>query len=102
MYDFHSDDPDHLSFGKHEILDIVRKEESGWWAAIRSNGDQVGWIPQAFVNPLSNDMTEKLRNTRKELRGYEYNAEQLYVSPPPQLQPLHSHRDYTPRLLRVR
>ena len=80
MYDFPSDDPDHLSFCKNEILDIVKKEESGWWAAIRSDGDQIGWIPQAFVNTLSDEMAERLRRTRQECREDEYNAGQLYAS----------------------
>ena len=80
MHDFHSDDPDHLSFCKHEILDIVKKEESGWWAAVRSDGDQIGWIPQAFVNTLSDEMAERLRRTRQEFREREYNAGQLYAS----------------------
>ncbi|GLB35754.1 putative guanine nucleotide exchange factor for Ras-like GTPases; N-terminal motif containing protein [Lyophyllum shimeji] len=82
MYDFRSDDPDHLSFYKNEILDIVRQEESGWWAAIRKDKDRVGWIPQAFVERISDEMAEKLRNTRRELRAFEYQAEQLYVSAP--------------------
>jgi len=80
MHDFRSDDPDHLPFCKYEILDIVRKEESGWWAAVRSDGDQIGWIPQAFVNTLSDEMAERLRRTRQEFREREYNAGQLYTS----------------------
>ncbi|KAF5384966.1 hypothetical protein D9615_001164 [Tricholomella constricta] len=86
LYDFRSDDPDHLPFSKNEILDIVKREESGWWAAIRSETDQVGWIPQAFVERVSDEMAEKLRNTPRELRTFEYNAEQLYISAP--IQPL--------------
>ncbi|KAG5645359.1 hypothetical protein DXG03_006421 [Asterophora parasitica] len=82
MYDFRSDDPDHLSFVKNEILDIVKQEESGWWAAIRKETDQVGWIPQAFVEQLDSEMAEKLRATPRELRAFEYHAEQLYVSAP--------------------
>ncbi|KAF8079044.1 ras guanine nucleotide exchange factor domain-containing protein [Lyophyllum atratum] len=82
MHEFRSDDPDHLPFSKNEILDIVKQEESGWWAALRSDKDQIGWIPQAFVQRISDEMADKLRNTRKELRSYEYNAEQLYVSAP--------------------
>lgn len=86
MYDFRSDDSDHLSFYKNEILDIVKQEDTGWWAAIRKDGDMIGWIPQAFVTPISDEMAEKLRGTRKELRGYEYEAEQLYISAP--IQPI--------------
>jgi len=82
LFDFESHDPDHLPFSKNEILDIVKQEDSGWWAAIRPGGRQVGWVPKAFVQPLSIDMAEKLRAVREELRVYEYEAEQLYNSAP--------------------
>lgn len=80
LYDFDSSDPDHLPFQKNEILEIVQKEDSGWWAALRT--DRVGWIPSAFVQPLSDDMADVLRNVREELRIYEYHAESLYASSP--------------------
>ncbi|KAJ7024347.1 ras guanine nucleotide exchange factor domain-containing protein [Mycena alexandri] len=82
MYDFQSPDTDHLQFRKNEILDVVKQEDTGWWAAMRRGGDFIGWIPQAFVNPLSEEMTEKLWNIREELRVYEYDAEQLYNAAP--------------------
>ncbi|KAJ7269310.1 ras guanine nucleotide exchange factor domain-containing protein [Mycena haematopus] len=82
MYDFQSEDADHLEFRKNEILDVVKQEDTGWWAAMRRGGDLIGWIPQAFVNPLSDEMTEKLWNVREELRVYEYDAEQLYNAAP--------------------
>ncbi|KAJ7361302.1 ras guanine nucleotide exchange factor domain-containing protein [Mycena albidolilacea] len=82
MYDFQSDDADHLEFRKNEILDVVKQEDTGWWAAMRRGGDFIGWIPQAFVNPLTEEMTEKLWNVREELRVYEYDAEQLYNAAP--------------------
>ncbi|KAG5639548.1 hypothetical protein H0H81_012219 [Sphagnurus paluster] len=84
-----TDDPDHLPFQRNEILDIVKQEESGWWAAIRTENDQIGWIPQAFVEPIDDETADRLRHTRQDLRCYEYNAEQLYTSastdsvPPP-------------------
>ncbi|KAJ3815612.1 ras guanine nucleotide exchange factor domain-containing protein [Lentinula aff. lateritia] len=82
MHDFLSDDPTHLSFSRNEILDIFKQEESGWWAAMRRGGDTIGWIPQAFVRPLEEEMAERLLSVREELRIYEYEAEQLYVSAP--------------------
>ncbi|KAJ7492214.1 ras guanine nucleotide exchange factor domain-containing protein [Mycena latifolia] len=82
MYDFQSTDADHLAFRKNEILDVVKQEDTGWWAAMRRGGDLIGWIPQAFVNPLSEEMSEKLWNVREELRVYEYDAEQLYNAAP--------------------
>ncbi|KAJ3717263.1 ras guanine nucleotide exchange factor domain-containing protein [Lentinula guzmanii] len=82
MHDFISDDEAHLSFSKNEILDIIKQEESGWWAAMRRGGDTIAWIPQAFVKPLERKMAERLLNVREGLRIYEYEAEQLYVSAP--------------------
>ncbi|KAG6846086.1 hypothetical protein H0H87_006450 [Tephrocybe sp. NHM501043] len=79
LYDWSSDDPDHLNFTQNELLDVVRQEDSGWWAAMRSDSE-IGWIPQAYVERLSEDMVEKLRNTPKEYRCKEYNAEQLYTN----------------------
>jgi son of sevenless-like protein len=82
LYDFDSSDADHLSFRKNQILDIVKQEDSGWWAAISQDGMRVGWVPKAFLQPLSVDMVEKLRSVREELRVFEYGAEQLYNSAP--------------------
>lgn len=82
LHDFESTEEDHLAFRQNEILDVVRQEPSGWWAALRPNGPQVGWIPSSFVQPLSEDMAEKLRPMREELRLFEYDAERLYNSAP--------------------
>ncbi|KAJ7612360.1 hypothetical protein DFH06DRAFT_1308148 [Mycena polygramma] len=85
MYDYKSTDPDHLEFVKNEILEIVEQQKDGWWAAMRRGGDVIGWIPQAFVEPLSEEMAKKLWNIRQELRVYEYDAEQLYSAATKQL-----------------
>ncbi|KAF8641186.1 hypothetical protein AX17_000821 [Amanita inopinata Kibby_2008] len=78
MYDLHTNDPDQLSFNKGELLEIVRKEGTGWWAALRHGSDSVGWVPEVFVKPISIDMANKLRVILpEELRLYEYGAEQL-------------------------
>lgn len=53
MFDFESEDPDHLSFTRNEILTIVKMEESGWWGAMRPGGDRLGWIPSSFVERLT-------------------------------------------------
>lgn len=81
VYDFQSTDPDQLSFRKNEILSIVKQENTGWWAAMRRGGDVIGWVPKAFVTPLTEEMAERLSNVREELRFYEYRAEQLYSAP---------------------
>ena len=52
MHDFESSDPIHLPFHKDEVLTIIKQEHSGWWAAMRPQGDYIGWIPGSFVLPL--------------------------------------------------
>jgi son of sevenless-like protein len=59
LYDFSSSDSDHLSFRRNEVLNIVRKEESGWWAAVRGDVSEVGWIPASYVHTLSDDAAER-------------------------------------------
>ncbi|KAI6136219.1 SH3 domain-containing protein [Pisolithus sp. B1] len=51
-FDFESPDPDQLSFSKDEVLAVVKQEDSGWWAAMRPEGDRIGWIPSSFVELL--------------------------------------------------
>ena len=82
MHDFDGEDAGLLSFKMNEILDVVKRDDTGWWAAMRQEGPVVGWIPQAYVSPLTEEMAEKLRNTWEEVRIYEYEAEQLYNSVP--------------------
>ncbi len=71
LYDFSSLDPDHLSFSKNEILDIVRQEESGWWAAVRGDGSEVGWVPASYVHTLSDRAPEKLYTVLEKTRSQE-------------------------------
>ncbi|KAG2118154.1 uncharacterized protein F5147DRAFT_768289 [Suillus discolor] len=59
LFDFESDDPDHLSFTRNEILTVVKMEESGWWAAMRPEGDRLGWIPSSFVERLTETAVEE-------------------------------------------
>ncbi|KAJ3999676.1 hypothetical protein F5050DRAFT_875703 [Lentinula boryana] len=64
LEDYHSDDPIYLSFCKDEILQVVDCDSrSGWWQAQREvvGSDScvtIGWIPQAYVQPLQSDSDE--------------------------------------------
>ena len=85
MYDFDSDEAGLLSFKKNEILDVVKRDESGWWAAMRQDGQGapvVGWISRAYVSVLSEEMEERLWNIEKQFRIPEYEAEMLYNTAP--------------------
>ena len=70
MFDFTSSEVGLLSFRKNEILDIVKCTD-GWWAAMKKGESILGWIPQTFVTPLTQEMAEKLQDIREELRGAE-------------------------------
>ncbi|TCD65471.1 hypothetical protein EIP91_002589 [Steccherinum ochraceum] len=61
LYDYEATDEDQLSFRRNEVLDIVQQEASGWWAALRESDGTVGWIPSAFVDPISEHTAERLR-----------------------------------------
>jgi SH3 domain len=79
MFDHTSSESGLLSFRKNEILDVVKCTDGGWWAAMRKGESILGWIPQTFVHPLSQQMTERLRGIREELRGAEFKrVEQCY------------------------
>ncbi|TFK94986.1 ras GEF [Polyporus arcularius HHB13444] len=62
LYDYDAEDSDQLSFRRNDILDVVKKEDTGWWAAIRPDDNTVGWIPSAFVEPISDALADKLKN----------------------------------------
>ncbi|KAJ3556493.1 hypothetical protein NM688_g2000 [Phlebia brevispora] len=66
VYDFEAADADQLSFRSSEILEVVKKEESGWWAAIREGEEKVGWIPSAYVEPISITAVEELLAFREQ------------------------------------
>ncbi|KIO22395.1 hypothetical protein M407DRAFT_28115 [Tulasnella calospora MUT 4182] len=66
LHDYEPLDTDQLGFQKGDILAILRTEENGWWAA--TQGDAVGWIPSAYVEPISDSLAETMREMRRELR----------------------------------
>jgi hypothetical protein len=74
MFDFESDDPDHLSFTRNEILTVVKMEESGWWAAMRPEGDRLGWIPSSFVERLTETAVEE--SDKEGVRPWIHNLEE--------------------------
>ncbi|KZT08603.1 ras GEF [Laetiporus sulphureus 93-53] len=64
LYDFEAQDAGQLSFRKDEVLDVIKVEESGWWAAVRPGESQAGWIPKTFVEPISESVAAKLREVK--------------------------------------
>lgn len=69
-------------FRKNEILQVIEQQSSGWWAARRKGTKEIGWIPKAFVVPLTPEMADRYEKMREEIRCCEHNAEQLYLKAP--------------------
>jgi son of sevenless len=85
LYDFFSSDPDRLSFRKHEVLEIVTQDESGWWGAVRGDGSEIGWIPAKFVRALSDDAVYRVHDNRERTRMPEFATETESVKSAPPL-----------------
>ncbi|KAH9920201.1 ras GEF [Epithele typhae] len=86
LYDYDAEDSDQLSFRRNDILDVVKKEDTGWWAAIHLDDDRVGWIPSAFVEPISDTLADKLRSRDTNVQIYQAeNDDAFHGSPDSQL-----------------
>ncbi|KAM5536010.1 hypothetical protein V8D89_010268 [Ganoderma adspersum] len=81
LYDYDAEDSDQLSFRRNDILDVVKKEDTGWWAAIRLDDHRVGWIPSAFVEPISDALADKLRGVGGDVAIYRDDADRIHGSP---------------------
>ena len=44
-------DSNQLSLKKGETIQIIGKDDSGWWMA--TNGELTGWVPPSFLRPAS-------------------------------------------------
>lgn len=83
LYDFFSSDPDRLSFRKHEILEIVSQDESGWWGAVRGDGSEIGWIPAKFVRALSDGAAYSAHDIREtQMPEFASETESARSAPP--------------------
>lgn len=85
MHDFEPEEAGLLPFRKGEILDVIKRDETGWWAAMKqskSKESRIGWIPQAYVSLLSEEMANKLRNVEKKSRLKDYEAAMTYNGSP--------------------
>jgi myosin-1 len=51
LYDYvapETDTPKKLSFSAGDILNVIQKDNSGWWLA-ELNGNK-GWVPAGYLN----------------------------------------------------
>ncbi|RSL52771.1 Myosin-1 [Fusarium duplospermum] len=49
LYDFAAQRANELSIHTNEIVEIVQKDENGWWLAKNQQTEQRAWIPAAYV-----------------------------------------------------
>ena len=57
-----------------------QNEIQGWWAALRENDHTVGWIPSAYVQPISEATAEHLRTDKYDVRVQETREKPYYTS----------------------
>ena len=55
--------------------------QQGWWAAIRLDDNRVGWIPSAFVEPISDVLADKLRGVGGDVAIYRDDSDRIHGSP---------------------
>lgn len=51
LYDYQSADGSSLSFFRGDIIEVLTQLESGWWDGLI--GDERGWFPSNYVEPIS-------------------------------------------------
>ncbi|CAG8658065.1 4828_t:CDS:10, partial [Gigaspora rosea] len=60
IYDFATEDSGELSFNKGDILEIIEKDDNGWWLA-KMNDDQ-GWVPSNYLEEIKTAPVPTRRN----------------------------------------
>ncbi|CAG8541360.1 16426_t:CDS:10, partial [Acaulospora morrowiae] len=50
LYDFMTEDDGELSFKKGDILEVMEKDDNGWWLA--KNDDGQGWVPSNYLEEV--------------------------------------------------
>lgn len=51
LRDFEGEGCKQLSITKGDIVQVIRKDDSGWWMV--SSKNKVGWVPQSYIRPTS-------------------------------------------------
>ena len=73
MFDYEPDREGTIPFKRNDLLTIVHKEDSGWWAALVD--DQIGWVPKYFLTVLTPEMATTMRRLPHAMRAIELDAE---------------------------
>ena len=80
MFDYEPDRAGTIPFKKNDLLTIVHKEDSGWWAALVD--EQIGWVPKYYLRALSPEMANTMRRIPHAMRIIELDAEYITESSP--------------------
>ncbi|KAG8862412.1 hypothetical protein FRB96_001482 [Tulasnella sp. 330] len=57
IYDYQSSDASSLSFQRGALIEVLTQLESGWWDGLL--GDERGWFPSNYVEPVSDEEAEQ-------------------------------------------
>ena len=80
MYDYEPDRASTIPFKRNDLLTIVHKEASGWWAALVD--DQIGWVPKDYLKVLTPEMASTMRRLPHAMRAIELDAEFITETSP--------------------
>lgn len=73
MFDYEPDRDGTIPFKRNDLLTIVHKEASGWWAALVD--DRIGWVPKYYLKALTPEMASTMRRLPHAMRAIELDAE---------------------------
>jgi son of sevenless-like protein len=66
MFDYEPDRAGTIPFKRNDLLTIVHKEDSGWWAALVD--EQIGWVPKYYLRVLTPEMATTMRRLPHAMR----------------------------------
>lgn len=78
LYDYQSTDGSSLSFYRGDIIEVLTQLESGWWDGLL--GEERGWFPSNYVQPISDAEAETELGTQDMLRASEVHDSAIDVS----------------------
>ncbi|KAI8979236.1 P-loop containing nucleoside triphosphate hydrolase protein [Mycotypha africana] len=52
LYPFQSQQPGEIAFEKDDVLDIIEKNENGWWLARTVKNGVEGWVPSNYLEKI--------------------------------------------------
>lgn len=78
LFDYTPENSTELALKTGEIIQILKKDSSGWWKA--SKQDQIGWVPESFVEIIKDTLPVKNRISNK-LASEKSNSSPSSISP---------------------